>query len=253
MEDGELSSDGNMRAKEQDSFFIRAPRMNKYQILKELGADSRLTQAELARRCGLSVAMVNNYIKELAALGFLEYRRRNSKSVTYHLTGSGEQKVESLETGLIHEMADRLDEAKQRVADALLTQVQGRFRKVVLAGTGALGKLVFHALESAGISVIGVCDAEGPRQGRTWCGRKVYEPSEVARAGPDAVVIADAGLPKKILSILQNLPAAGIAVVDLGARPMKAVFPDSPDESCPHGPGARHAGLPHACSGCGRH
>jgi predicted transcriptional regulator len=224
-----------MRTTTESTFYIRAPKLNQLNILSLLAKNSHLTQAELAERCQLSVAMVNNYMKELCNLGLLEYRRKSSKSVTYHLTPAGEQQVETLGYELIGEMVELFGEAKDRIRDRLLGSAPEGLRRVVLFGTGALAELAFHALVKAGVSIVGICDDDPNRNGRECCGRQLIHPSQIGFMAPDAVIIVDPNRQLEISRDLTRLEEHGIRLIYLdGGKDMvqpdfKTVVLDSTD------------------------
>jgi DNA-binding MarR family transcriptional regulator len=178
-----------MRTKGPSTLYIAAPKLNQLNLLKELAANPHLTQAELARRCDLSVSMVNNYLKELCSLGWLEYHRKTTKTVSYHVTAAGDGQLESVQHELMHEMVDLFVRAKERILALVLEQTHERPRRVVLYGSGDLAEIAYHALESAGIGVIGVCD-DDPARPEMWLGMEVLDPTRVRLLDPDAVIVA---------------------------------------------------------------
>lgn len=143
-----------MRNKEVDTLYIASPRLNQLNIAKELAADPYLTQSELARRCRLSVSMVNNYLKELCSIGWLEYHRRSSKDISYHLTAQGLQELDDVQHELIHEMVDLFATAKDRIMAAILRGTGRKPRCVAVCGGGNLAQLACDALQSSGIEVV---------------------------------------------------------------------------------------------------
>lgn len=217
-----------MRTKAPDTFYIRAPRLNQLNILQQLASDSHLTQAELARRCHLSVAMVNNYVKELCALGLVEYRRKSSRNVSYHLTSSGNAHIDNIRQELMRELVQLFAEAKVRIQEFVTGQAADGLRRVVLFGNGHLAELTFHALESARLEVIGVCDDDPQRLGQDWCGREVLNPSQIRYMAPDAVIIADLGRAGEICRSLNYLTERGIRLIRLdgATEPAYAPVPD---------------------------
>jgi DNA-binding MarR family transcriptional regulator len=176
-----------MRTKGPNTLYIAAPKLNQLNLLKELAANPHLTQAELARRCDLSVSMVNNYLKELCSLGWLEYHRKTTKTVSYHVTAAGAGQLESAQHELMHEMVDLFVRAKERILSLVLKH--RRPRRVILYGSGNLAEIAFHALESAGIDVVGVCDDDASRSGK-WFGTEVLDPMQIGGVHPDAIVVA---------------------------------------------------------------
>ena len=158
-----------------------------------IAGNPHLTQAALSRHCGLSVSMVNNYMKELCEVGLIEYRRKSTKSVSYHLTAAGRAQLEAMESELTGDTIARFAQAKERLLERIRVQCAGLpHPRLVLYGTGHLAELVFHALSRSEIRVIGVCDASRTA-GTRWCGCEVLELQQLVALAPDAVIITDWG------------------------------------------------------------
>jgi predicted transcriptional regulator len=204
-----------MRNKGLDALYVRAPRLNQFNILHQIASDTFLTQAELARRCDLSVAMVNNYMKELCNDGLLEYHRKSCKSVSYHLTLAGEERIEIIRCDLIREMAQLVEGGKKVLWDRILKLAPESLCRVILFGRGNLAELVFHALESAGVQVVGVCDDDPSQIGKEWCGREILNPTQIRYMAPDAVIIAAMVRANEIHSSLRYLEDRGIRLISL--------------------------------------
>jgi DNA-binding MarR family transcriptional regulator len=180
-----------MRTKAPDCLYICSPRLNQLLILNALAEDPFMTQAVLARRCGLSVAMVNNYLKELCDAGLMEYRRKSLKSVSYHVTDLGRAQIEILESELTGDAVARFAHAKERIIKRIFAQCpSARLRRVILYGNGHLAELVYHALALADVKVSALCDDEAGA-GTEWCGCPVIETSQIAHIRPDAIIITD--------------------------------------------------------------
>lgn len=207
-----------MRVKASSSLYIPAPKLNELRILKEIATDPGITQAELARRCALSVAMVNNYMKELGDRGFLEYRRKNSKMISYHVTAAGKEAADATRTELLVELIKLLADAKEQVKEIILHQTHKDLQRVVLYGSGILAELAFHALEAARVSVIGVCSDDPAEIGQEWCGRERINPSQIRYMAPDAVVIALLDRSDDVFLRLTHLHQHGIELIRLDGR-----------------------------------
>ena len=204
-----------MQMKELQGLYLQSPKLNHLNILREVANNAHITQAELAGHCSLSVAMVNNYMKELCAGSMLEYRRKTTKSVTYYLTPFGARYLESLQLELIKEMVDMFVVAKEHIRARIISQVQNTLKRVVLYGSGHLAQLAFHALELAGVSILGVCDDNPAIIGSEFCGREVLSPAQIRFIAPDAVVIADALRTEEIVQGLSSLTEKGITLIRL--------------------------------------
>ncbi len=208
-----------MQTKEPTGLYLQSPRMNQLNILKEVAANPNVTQAELASRCALSVAMVNNYMKEFCGAGFLEYRRKTAKSVTYHLTPSGIRRLRILQSELTEEMIRMFIAGKEHIRARIASCTRGdfQFHRIVLFGSGHLAQLAFHALEHLGTSILGVCDDNPEMIGRDFCGREVLSPSQIRYMAPEAVLIADLSRAEEIYRSLVSLLDRGIDLIRLDA------------------------------------
>ncbi len=179
-----------MRIRAPRSLYSPAPRLNQLRILEQIAADHGITQSELAQRCSLSVAMVNNYMKELCARGLLEYRRRTAKTISYHVTPGGRQSAEATQNELLRESIASFADTKDWVRKIIMGQARRKLYRAVLYGSGVLAEIAFHALESARVSIVGVCSGDPAEIGKEWCGREMSSPAQIRYLAPDAVVIA---------------------------------------------------------------
>jgi len=180
-----------------------------------VAADAHITQAELANRCSLSVAMVNNYMKAFCNEGFIEYKRKSVKQVSYHLTPSGTLQMEMLQTELIDEMVGMYINAKEQILTRIVNQSDSALQQAFVYGSGHLAQLAFHALEMSDIRVLGICDDDPKMIGRDLCGREVVYPSQIKFTGSGAVIIADTLKTEEILRNLNFLSNQGIKLIRL--------------------------------------
>jgi predicted transcriptional regulator len=222
-----------MLIKDLESLYLQSPRLNQLNILKEVAANAHITQAELASRCFLSVAMVNNYMKDLCSTGLLEYHRRTIKSVTYHLTESGARHLEALQGKLIDEMVAMFVAAKEQVRNRIVSQSKSPLHRVVLFGSGHLAQIAFHALELAGTNILGVCDDNTEKIGRDFCGREVLNPTQIRFLAPDAVVVADSVRTEEICRNLEFIIDRGIELIRLDGLPDRAKNIEARDPAAP--------------------
>jgi len=204
-----------MQTKDLQGLYHQSPKLNQLNILKEVASNATITQAELASRCSLSVAMVNNYMKELCGTGLLEYRRKSIKTVSYYLTPLGEQQLEMLYSDFINEMAERFIAAKDQIYNLIFSRAHSELRRVVLFGCGHLAQLVFHALESKNVIILGICDDNLETIGSGFCGRQVINSSQIQSLSPDAVIITNSKRTAEIYQNICSLSNMGIKIICL--------------------------------------
>ncbi len=204
-----------MRTKETEALYIPAPRLNELNILREVSSDSEISQAELAEKCGLSVAMINNYMKDLCSRGLLEYRRKSAKCISYHLTGPGQEAVSSAQRDLLRTLVKLYGDAKVSIQSIVRNYVAGNPRRVILFGRGDLAELVYHALQVEGIDVVGMSATDS---GMT--DTENYDPenltlSQLQLIAPDAIVVVDSASAERMEINLDRLTERGIPLIDL--------------------------------------
>lgn len=207
-----------MRPKDQNSLYIQSPKLNELNVLREVANNACITQAELARCCSLSVAMVNNYMKDLCSREFIEYNRKSIKSISYHLTPAGRRHLETLQIKLIDEMVQMFVCAKGLIMKHIMGKAGSALQRVALYGTGPLAELVFHALELSGVIVLSVCDDNPKMIGRDFCGREVVNSSKIRYYAPDAVIVADTLRADEIFGNLKALMQRGIEIIRIDGR-----------------------------------
>ncbi|MBP1622865.1 MAG: putative transcriptional regulator [Acidobacteria bacterium] len=207
-----------MQKKDLPSLYLQSPKLNQLNILREIAADAHVTQAELAGRCSLSVAMVNNYLKELCRIGLMEYHRRTIKSVTYHLTPAGSVQLDALQRELMREMAEMYVASKEQVLARITSLAQTDLHRVILFGSGHTAQLVFHALELSNVNILGICDDDLDLIGNDFCGREVMSPSQVRFLSPDAVIVARAPQTEEVCRSLESLADRGIKIIRLDGQ-----------------------------------
>ena len=216
-----------MATKITQKLLLPSPKLNRMYLLELIGRNPDITQAELAQRCSLSVAMVNNYMKEFLSLGLLEYRRKSTKNISYHLTGEGAAAVESISQEYVEEMVSLLAEIKGKTLNSIMSQANGHLQRVVIYGSGNLAELVYHALDSANIAIVGICDIP-VKEHRECCGRQILNPSQIRFLAPDAVVVATPECADELSENFGHLLERGIRIIrldGLGLQPVPMTMP----------------------------
>jgi hypothetical protein len=88
-------------------------------------------------------------------------------------------------------------------------------RRAVLYGRGHSAELVFHALESNGTAILGICDDNLETMGGGFCGREVINPSQIGALCPDAVIITESEKTEEIYRNIAHLSDLGIQIICL--------------------------------------
>jgi predicted transcriptional regulator len=85
------------------------------QILDELANNDSLTQRDLSSRLGIALGLVNSYIKNLVAKGYLTVKAIPPKRYAYYLTPKGFTEKTRLTYDLLHDYTRIYREARKNL------------------------------------------------------------------------------------------------------------------------------------------
>jgi DNA-binding MarR family transcriptional regulator len=105
----------------------------KAKILSELSSDDSLTQRDLGRRLGIALGLVNSYIKNLIAKGFVTVKSIPPKRYLYFLTPEGFAEKTRLTYHLLQDYTRIYREARNNLK-GLLSGLRADGERIVYAG-----------------------------------------------------------------------------------------------------------------------
>lgn len=193
------------------------PSLRELQILVHLSEHPETSQAELAHLIGLAPAMVNTYLRRLAAEGLIEPLPRNHRSFAYRLTPTGERRrmyhVITFLAEVYSLFGRALDDLKRRIVAACGTDPH----RIVLYGAGETGQMAYLALRGVPqLTLIGVVDDDPAKVDSMFFEHRIGTPATIADLRPDKVILASwlhsDTMAQKVASIVEGL---GIEIITL--------------------------------------
>ncbi|HEX9021654.1 MAG TPA: winged helix-turn-helix transcriptional regulator [Nitrospirota bacterium] len=157
------------------------------QILDELSANDSLTQRDLSGRLGIALGLVNSYIKNLVAKGYLTVKAIPPKRYAYYLTPKGLAEKTRLTYHLLHDYTRIYREAKNNLRQ-LFKEMSGKgIRKVVFVGVDEVADIAYITLQETNLDLVGVVDGE--KEGAVFFGRDIQSLQALKDIDYDGVVI----------------------------------------------------------------
>ena len=159
------------------------------QILTELSDNDSLTQRDLSSRLGIALGLVNSYIKNLAAKGYITIKSIPPKRYAYYLTPNGFAEKTRLTYHLLQDYTRIYREARSNFKE-LFTELQlSGVKTVVFAGADEVAEIAFLTLQETDIELSGIVDDE--MAGKKFLGRDILSLSELRTGGLryDCIVI----------------------------------------------------------------
>jgi len=158
-----------------------------FQILDELANNDALTQRDLSQRLGIALGLVNSYIRNLVAKGYITVSTIPPKRYAYYLTPKGFAEKSRLAYDLLHDYNRIYREARQNLKDLFLELSRMGARNVIFAGADEVAEIAYISLQESELRLVGVLD--GDRAGEAFFQRKIQPASAVRDIDHDAIVI----------------------------------------------------------------
>lgn len=166
------------------------------QILDELSNNDSLTQRDLSSRLGIALGLVNSYIKNLVAKGYLTVKAIPSKRYAYYLTPKGFAEKTKLTYDLLHDYTRIYREARRNFKQLFHELEASGVKTVVFAGADETGEIAYITLQETRIELVGILDDD--MDGKNFFGRPIQPVHAVQNMRYDAIVVTSY-LKRKVL------------------------------------------------------
>ena len=157
------------------------------QILDELSNNDSLTQRDLSSRLGIALGLVNSYIKNLAAKGFITVKAIPPKRYTYYLTPKGFAEKTRLTYRLLQDYTRIYREAKNSLKKMFYELEREGSQKIVFAGVDEVAEIAYITLQETSMKLASVIDTE--KIGEQFFGREIEPFSSLQNSSYDCVVV----------------------------------------------------------------
>jgi DNA-binding MarR family transcriptional regulator len=185
------------------------------QILDELSNDDALTQRDLSKRLGIALGLVNSYIKNLIAKGYITVSNIPTKRYGYYLTPKGFAEKTRLAYDLLQDYTRIYREAKNNYRKLFLELEKKGVKSIVFAGADEVAEFAYITLQETNIELAGVVDDD--KAGEKFFNRDILPISGIKRLTCDAVVVT---------SYIRREPTLSALVQNGVSRDIiKAIFP----------------------------
>lgn len=141
------------------------------QLLSEISGEEPLSQRELSRRLGIAVGLVNSYLKNLVAKGFVRVKDFPSNRYAYLLTPQGIAEKSRLAYQHLSYFTSLYTVARQDYLDLFRRLEDAGVREVAFCGVDEVAEVAYLSLKETGLELVAVMDDE--REGNLFFGLPV--------------------------------------------------------------------------------
>lgn len=187
----------------------------KSKILSELSSNDSMTQREMSKRLGIALGLVNSYIKNLIAKGYVTVKSIPRKRYLYFLTPEGFAEKTRLTYHLLQDYTRIYREARSNLKNLFHDLRKNGVKRVVFAGTDEVAELAYITLQETDLELSGVADVVTAR--KNFFGRDIKPLIAIKDMSYDCIVVTSY---LKSEEIYQELLGNGIR-----KKYIKVIFP----------------------------
>ena len=156
-------------------------------ILSELSVNDSLTQRELSNSLGIALGLVNSYIKNLMAKGFITVKAIPTKRYAYYLTPKGFAEKTRLAYNLLQDYTRIYREARSNLKQLFAELSSSGIKKVVFAGADEVAEISYLTLQETALELSGVVDED--MAGGKFFGRDIKPFAAIDSMAYDCIVV----------------------------------------------------------------
>jgi len=157
------------------------------QILTELSRNDSLTQRDLSSNLGIALGLVNSYIKNLMAKGFITVKSIPPRRYAYFLTPKGLAEKTRLTYHLLQDYTRIYREAKSNFRRLFAELRTDGIKRVVFAGADEVAEIAYLTLHETDLELSGVVDGE--MAGKKFFGREIRPLRDIGTMSYDFIVV----------------------------------------------------------------
>jgi DNA-binding MarR family transcriptional regulator len=175
-------------------------------ILTELSGNDSLTQRDLSGRLGIALGLVNSYIKNLVAKGYITVKSIPSRRYAYYITPKGFAEKTRLTYTMFQDYTRIYREARENLKKLFHELRADGVSRVVFAGADEVAEIAYLTLQETDMEFAGIVDEE--MAGKKFFGRDIRPVSDIPSMDYDCIVLASYLKREKIYKTLLENKAA---------------------------------------------
>ncbi len=128
------------------------------EMLDALSNDSSITQRDLSQRLGIALGLVNSYIKNLVAKGYVTVKSIPPKRYAYFLTPKGFAEKTRLTYHLLQDYTRIYRETRGNLKRFFKEMKDAGVKKLVFAGADEVAEIAYMTLQETDMELVAVVD-----------------------------------------------------------------------------------------------
>jgi DNA-binding MarR family transcriptional regulator len=156
-------------------------------LLSEISSDEQLSQRELAKRLGIALGLVNSYLKNLVAKGFVRVNNFPKNRYAYLLTPTGFAEKSRLAYQHLSYFSGLYTVARQDYLRLFRSLAAEGVKSVSFCGIDEVAEIAYLSLKEIGLELDLAMDPEAV--GRKFFDKDVVSPAAALASGVERTII----------------------------------------------------------------
>ncbi len=127
-------------------------------LMGEIERDDSPSQRELSRRLGLSLGLVNTFLKRLVNKGYFKVKTMPRKRIKYFLTAEGLARKSKLTVEYLQYSVNFYREVKNLLVTKFKQMEKNKINSILFFGAGEVAELAYLYLQFTDIQLVGIVD-----------------------------------------------------------------------------------------------
>jgi DNA-binding MarR family transcriptional regulator len=193
-------------------------------LISEIAKEESLSQRELAQRLGIALGLVNSYLKNLVAKGYVRVRNFPRNRYAYLLTPQGVAEKTRLAYQHLQYFTDLYTITRQDYVNLFCRLNRSAIRDVIFCGLDEVTEIAYLSLLETDIRLVAVMDDEAA--GKDFFGFPVVSITEGLRNEYHGIVLTSLKKGELLRKRLAELNVSGSRISAVAKD-----FPSVPDET----------------------
>ncbi|MEW6570842.1 MAG: winged helix-turn-helix transcriptional regulator [Nitrospirota bacterium] len=156
-------------------------------ILNEISDNGSMTQRDLSSKLGIALGLVNSYIKNLIAKGYITVKSIPPRRYAYYLTPKGFAEKTRLTIHLLQDYTRIFHDARSALKKLFNELQASGAKKVVFAGADEVAEIAYISLHETDLELAGIVDDE--KAGKKFFGIDIRPLKDINSMIHDSIVI----------------------------------------------------------------
>lgn len=173
-----------------------------FQLLSEIAGEEPLSQRELSRRLGIAVGLVNSYLKNLVAKGYVRVKNFPRNRYAYLLTPTGLAEKSRLAYQHLSYFTNLYTVARQDYLALFQSLKAEGVTQVVFCGVDEVAEIAYLSLQEVGLELVAVLDEDAA--GERFFGMPIVAVAQGVKPDTDIIVISSLKRKEHLRELLER-------------------------------------------------